>query len=166
MLGMFRKNTDRVRTLAATQNGRTINMDSLPDPVFAEKMLGDGFAILPFDEKVAAPADGEIIDVQDSLHAYGLRTDDGVEILVHIGINTVALGGEGFLSHVKVGDRVKAGDIIAEANLSLIKEKGYEIYTITIITNMDAVKNLRTEDADTVRGKTPVMRYEVVKNKR
>ena len=161
MFGQFKKKTEEPKVLVATQNGRSVDITTLPDPVFAEKMLGDGFAVAPSDGIVAAPADGEIIDVQDSLHAYGIRTDDGLEILVHIGINTVALNGEGFQCHVKVGNRVKAGDVLAEADLGLMKEKGYETYTITLITNMDAVKNLQVEYVDTIRGETPVLTYNI-----
>ena len=161
MFGLFKKKTGEPKVLVATQNGRSVDITTLPDPVFAEKMLGDGFAVAPSDGIVAALADGEIIDVQDSLHAYGIRTDDGLEILVHIGINTVALNGEGFQCHVQVGNRVKAGDVLAEADLGLMKEKGYETYTITLITNMDAVKNLQVEYVDTIRGETPVLTYNI-----
>lgn len=159
MFGIFKKKAEEPKILKATQNGKSVDITTLPDPVFAEKMLGDGFAILPSDGTVVAPVDGTIIDVQDSLHAYGISTEDGLELLVHIGINTVALNGEGFNCHVKVGDKVKAGDVLAEADLSLMKEKGYETYTITLITNMDMVKDLQVRYVDTVRGETPVLEY-------
>ena len=90
--------------MLAGQYGTSGPVESLPEPVFAEKVLGDGYAIAPTDGKVLSPVSGTIIDIQASLHAYGISTDDGLEVLVHIGSNTVSLYGSGFQTKHKVGD--------------------------------------------------------------
>ena len=94
--------------LLATQNGTIVDLKDVPDEAFAQKLLGDGVAILPTDNEVYSPVDGTIIQVSDTLHAYGISTKDGLDILIHIGIDTVELQGEGFEPLVKEGDQVKA----------------------------------------------------------
>ena len=103
MFGILKKDKSKAavskapaNALLAAQNGTIIPIEKLPDPVFSGKVLGDGYAIDPTDGKVLSPVSGTIVDVQDTLHAYCLETDDGLELLVHIGINTVELKGEGF----------------------------------------------------------------------
>ena len=123
-------------------------------------MLGDGVAIIPTDNKVYAPIDGVIIQVYDTLHAYGIQSDDGLDILIHIGINTVELKSQGFTSLVNEGDRVKAGDAIAIADLDFIKSKGYEIYTPILITNIDEVRNISCAYGPVKSGETVVIKYE------
>lgn len=143
----------------ATQTGKAVALADVPDPVFSEKMLGDGVAIIPESNEVFSPVDGKIIDVTDTLHAYCIQSKDGLDILVHIGINTVELKGEGYKSCVKVGDQVKAGDKLAEADLNFIRGKGYEVFTPIIITNMDAVKSISAELGNVQAGKTCVATY-------
>lgn len=145
--------------IAATQNGESVELDLVPDPVFSERLLGDGVAIIPADNEVKSPVSGEVVQVFDSLHAYSIRSDDGLEILVHIGINTVELGGEGFTPKVKDGDRVAKGEILCLADIKLIKEKGYDIFTLIIITNSDDLKSLDILKGKVVGGETPVMEY-------
>lgn len=89
--------------LLAPVEGKVIPIDQVPDPVFAQKMLGDGVAIIPKDGKIYSPIDGTVINVMDSLHAYSFSSDDGVDMIVHFGLETVALNGEGFTAHVKEG---------------------------------------------------------------
>ena len=103
---MFGFSKKKVNELKATQTGELVDIATLPDPVFAEKMLGDGFAIKPSDDKIYSPASGTVIEVQDSLHAYGIETPDGLQLLIHIGINTVELNGEGFTTSIKKGDKI------------------------------------------------------------
>ena len=119
-------------TLLAVQNGKIVPVDTLPDPVFAEKVLGDGYAIDPTDGKVLSPVSGKIVDIQDSLHAYGIETPDGLEVLVHIGINTVSLNGAGFRTKHKVGDTVHAGELLAEVNLNLLEQNQLPKYETDI----------------------------------
>ena len=153
---MFGFSKNKSKELKATQTGELIEITTLPDPVFAEKMLGDGFAIKPSDGKVYSPASGTVIDIQDSLHAYGIETPDGLQLLVHIGINTVDLNGEGFTSHVKKGDKINAGELLATADLDFIKSKGYPTETITLITNLENVKSIKPISPQSVIGGTTV----------
>lgn len=149
----------KTKKLFATQDGNCISIEKVPDPVFSEKMLGDGVAILPTDNVVKSPTDGTIVQVFDTLHAYSIRTGDGLEILVHIGLNTVELKGEGFSPKVKNGDKVKAGDVLCETDINLLREKGYEIYTPIVITNMDAVKSFKPLEGNVRAGETAVIEY-------
>ena len=97
--------------------GTAVAVDQVPDPVFSQKIIGDGAAIEPADGRIVSPVDGEVVSVAPTLHAYGFRTEDGVEILVHFGLETVSLKGECFKAHVEPGDKVKAGDLVAEVDV-------------------------------------------------
>ena len=115
--------------------GKTVNLDDVPDKVFSERLLGDGVAILPEDGMIFSPADGVISSVAEAKHAYGISSDDGTEILIHFGLETVELKGEGFEPLVKSGDRVKKGQLIARVDIELLKQKGYSLLTPVIICN-------------------------------
>ncbi len=114
-------------------SGTVIPIEEVPDETFSTKVLGDGCAIIPSDGKIYSPVDGEISTVADTLHAYGITGDNGVEVLVHFGLETVALKGDGFKCHVKIGDKVKAGDLIAEADLDFLKYMGINTVTPVLI---------------------------------
>lgn len=126
--------------------GQVIRLEDVPDPVFSEKMLGDGAAVLPENGAFCSPVDGKIVQVFDTKHAYSIKSDDGLEILVHIGLNTVELKGQGFTSLVKDGDLVKKGDALCEVNLEYISDVGYQLYTPVLITNMSAVKKMKINE--------------------
>lgn len=145
--------------IVATQTGICIDLDEVPDEVFAGRLLGNGIAIIPSQNEVKSPVDGTVVQVFDTLHAYSIKSDDGLEILVHIGINTVELKGEGFSSSVKEGDRVLKGDTLCIADLQFIKEKGYEIYTPIVIANSDELKTLELLKGKVIAGETAVMEY-------
>ena len=131
-------------------------MEQVPDAVFSQKILGDGVAIIPEDGKIYAPVNGEVASVAETLHAYGFTSDDDLEILIHIGLDSVALKGEGFTSHVQVGDMVKAGDLIAEVDLEFLKSRNVPIITPVLICDdadelpMYAVEGNVTAGKDTV----------------
>ncbi|MDN6162101.1 MAG: glucose PTS transporter subunit IIA [Atopostipes sp.] len=116
-------------------DGEVIPLEEVDDDVFSTKMMGDGIAILPSDGKVYAPVAGEITVTMDSNHAVGILSDDGAEILIHVGLDTVEMEGKGFSSHISKGDRVSAGDLLLEADLDTIKENDYDTTTMVIITN-------------------------------
>ncbi len=117
------------KSVYAPINGKAVSLDEVPDPVFADKVLGEGCAIIPTDGKIYSPVNGVVSSVAETLHAYGFTSDEDLEVLIHFGLETVSLKGEGFTAHVKEGDRVKVGDLIAEVNMDMIREK--ELNTIT-----------------------------------
>ena len=139
--------------------GQVIKLEDVPDPVFSEKILGDGVAVLPENGAFCSPVDGKIVQVFDTKHAYSLRSDDGLDILVHIGLNTVELKGKGFKSLVNDGDLVKKGDALCEVNLELITDMGYQLYTPILITNMSEVKKIEVNEKK-VEQKEPLFTYE------
>lgn len=130
---MFGK--DEGEILLAPMNGTFLAVQEVPDPTFAEEMLGPGVAIMPTEGKLYAPADGVMTLVFDTLHAVAMTTTDGAELLFHIGLDTVKEQGEGFTAHIKVDDKVKAGDLLVSFDLAALKEKGYNLITPMILTN-------------------------------
>lgn len=144
----FKKESTKENYIYAPADGVCITLSQVPDPVFSEKMLGDGIAILPNSGKIASPVSGTLSEVTSTKHAYGITTDDGLEILVHIGIDTVNLAGEGFETTLKKGDKVKMGDTLATVDLELLKEKGYDLHTPVIITNMGSIKNMKLAEGN------------------
>ncbi len=130
----------KVSDIISPLNGSTVPLESVPDEVFSQKILGDGIAVIPTDGKIYSPVDGIISSIAETFHAYGFRSDDGPEILVHFGLETVSLKGEGFTSHVKVGDRVKKGDLVAEVDLQLLRQ--HNINTLTPVLVCDGADDL------------------------
>lgn len=123
--------------IGAPVKGQAVPLSDVSDPVFGEGMMGQGMAIRPSEGRICAPADGEISLLFDTLHAVSMTTTDGVEILVHVGLDTVALKGEHFTAHVKTGDTVKKGDLLLEVDFEQIKAAGYDTITPVIICNTD-----------------------------
>ncbi|RWZ58861.1 PTS glucose transporter subunit IIA [Halobacillus fulvus] len=123
--------------LVAPINGKVVSLDEVDDPVFSQRMMGDGVAIEPADGKVVSPVSGEIVQIFPTNHAVGIKTKSGVEVLVHIGLETVAMEGEGFEGHVKTGDHVDAGDHLITFDTELVKEKAKSTITPVVITNFD-----------------------------
>ncbi len=149
-----------VHDIVSAANGQVIRVEDVPDDVFASKALGDGVAVILEDGKVYAPADGEISMVAETLHAYGITTPDGLELLVHIGVNTVELNGQGFQPQVKEGDKVKAGDLLCIVDMALMKSKGYPMHTPILLTNGDDCGEIQLLPAKKAQaGKTVVARY-------
>ena len=120
-------------------------LDEAPDAVFAERMLGDGLAIDPLGSSLHAPCDGRVISVHGKRHAVTLRADNGAEILMHVGLETVGLGGEGFEVHVRDGDLVKAGDRLISFDLDLLSQRAKSLITPVVITNPEAFRIVRRE---------------------
>ena len=117
--------------------GKVIPLSEIPDDTFASGVLGEGCGIVPAEGKVVAPFDGEVTTVAESKHAIGLASPDGMELLIHVGINTVEMNGEGFTLHVSEGDRVKAGQLLLDFDLALIAQKGYPTTTAVLLTNSE-----------------------------
>lgn len=136
MLRFGKKNVE----LYGFMNGDLIPLEEVEDPLFAQKMLGDGFAIEPTNGDIFAPVGGKFTVVFPTLHAYGIKTQNNVEVLLHIGLETVGLDGEGFESFVKVGEKVKQGDLIGRVDLNLVKEKGCLTTSMCILTSGESIK--------------------------
>lgn len=130
---MEETNVNNTNQIFSPLGGKTLPLDSVPDEVFSGRVLGDGCAILPESGKIYSPVNGVISSVAETKHAYGFTSDEGIEVLVHFGLETVALKGEGFTVFVKAGDRVKVGDLVAEVNTDLLKEKGINLITPVLI---------------------------------
>lgn len=134
-------------------------LDKCKDDVFAQKALGDGILISPAEGKVYAPFDGEIMMIFDTLHAIALKTNDGLEMIIHVGLNTVELNGEGFTPHIKNGDVIKKGQLLLEFDIDAFKEKGIDVSTPVIVTNMEQVKEMTPVYGPTETG-SPVLHIE------
>ncbi|MFF2877424.1 PTS glucose transporter subunit IIA [Gottfriedia sp. NPDC057991] len=137
------KETAKEVVIKAPLTGEIHPLSEVPDPVFAEKMMGDGFAITPSEGVVVAPFDGEIVQVFHTKHAIGIRSNEGVEILIHVGLETVKLNGEGFDAHITEGQKVNAGDHLLTFNIDYIKENAKSTITPVIFTNGDALENIK-----------------------
>ena len=138
-------------------NGEIIPLDQVPDPVFSQKMLGEGVAIMPKQGSIHSPIEGTIILVSDTKHAIGLRSSDGTEILIHIGLETVSLKGNGFTVLVKAGDAVSVGQSLIEVDWDYISEHAKSIITPIVITN-SAERNVKCEVAkEGIMGETVLM---------
>ena len=134
--------------LAAPVAGKIVPLSKVEDAIFSSEMLGKGIAILPEENIVKSPVKGEIVTIFDTQHAIGLKTDDDVEVLIHIGIDTVNLKGQYFNALAKVGDRVEVGTPIMEVDFAAVKEAGYDIITPVIVTNTAAFKNILGTDQE------------------
>ncbi len=162
MFSLFKKKKNEApanpNELKAFLTGKVIPIEEVKDPVFSTKMLGNGLAIEPTDELILAPCDGEISTVMaDSKHAVGITAVNGMELLIHEGVDTVALKGEGFTLFVKEGDAVKAGDKLIRFDAEFIKSKGYQITCILAVTNSDDYPNMKLyTDIDAVAGETVI----------
>lgn len=123
--------------LYAPLNGKVVPITEVPDPTFAEGLLGDGVAIIPTDGKVYSPVDGVVETMFDTGHACCLKSSTGVEILIHVGLETVGLNGAPFTIHCKNGDQVKKGQLLFEASLETIQAAGLPIITPVLVCNSD-----------------------------
>lgn len=135
--------------LVSPLSGSVLHLNQLPDPAF--QWMGEGIAISPASGEVVSPADGEVILIFPTKHAIGIRTEDGVEVLIHIGIDTVCMGGEGFVCHVKVGDRVMMGQRLVTCSLELIAKKAQSIFTPIVITNPGKFSRVLSTDKEHVQ---------------
>ncbi|MEQ5402009.1 beta-glucoside-specific PTS transporter subunit IIABC [Providencia rettgeri] len=143
--------------LFAPISGETLALEQVPDTVFANKIIGDGIAIIPSDNKIYAPTDGTISMVTPSKHAIGLTTHEGLDILIHVGIDTVSLNGEGFILHVNEKDSVKAGDLLIEFDIENITKHSLSTITPVLITNFDEFSELQVTNQKHVISNTTTL---------
>ncbi len=135
--------SEATATVNAPMSGRVVTLDEVNDKVFASRVLGEGVGIVPSDGHVVAPVNGVLLTVPKSGHAFGIKTDDGVEVLVHVGIDTVRLKGEHFSVAVQKGERVNTGDLMAKVNLDGIREAGFDTTTVVVVTNTKALASVK-----------------------
>jgi len=137
--------------------GTAIPLDQVPDPVFSQKIIGDGIAVIPTEGNIVSPVDGQVASVAETLHAYGFRTEDGLELLIHVGLETVGLKGQCFEVFVKPGDKVKAGDPVAKVDLEFLAAKKINPVTPVLICGGMEGKSLDYHEGQAEAGKTPVL---------
>ena len=154
----FKGVTDEVNSVA---DGEVINIEDVKDPVFSQKMMGDGFAVEPENGHIVSPVAGKVTSVFPTKHALGLVTDNGLEVLVHIGLDTVSLEGKPFEVKVSEGQTVAAGDLLVEADLDAIRAAGRETSTIVVFTNADAIKSVKVEHTGKLVANAPVATVEL-----
>ena len=154
----FKGVTEDVHSVA---DGQVINIEDVKDPVFSQKMMGDGFAVKPENGKIVSPVSGKVASIFPTKHALGLVTDNGLEVLVHIGLDTVSLEGKPFDVKVTEGQTVAAGDLLVEANLDAIREAGRETSTVVVFTNTDAIKSVKVEHTGKLAANAPVAKVEL-----
>ena len=143
--------------ILAPLTGKAVPLSEVPDPVFSDKVLGDGVAIIPADGKIVSPVDGEISTVAETGHAYGFTSEGGQEILVHVGLETVSLNGECFKVYGKAGDKVKKGDLVAEVDLGYLKEKEINPITPVLLCSDTEGKELQYGEGEVEAGKSAVL---------
>ena len=143
--------------LYAPIEGETVELSKVSDPTFGQEILGKGVAILPSVGKVYAPIDGTVEMVFDTKHAITMRTDSGMEILIHVGLDTVTLNGAPFTAHVAAGDKVKAGDLMLDFDIEAIQGAGLEIISPIIICNTADYSEIQPVTGKTVTTKDTVM---------
>lgn len=136
---MFEKNA-KIISLKAVEDGRTIPMDEVNDQTFAQELLGPGIAIVPSNGTVVSPIDGTIATVMDTKHAVCIQGEDGLELIVHAGLDTVELNGKYYQTYKEIGDQVNAGDVLLEFDLEEIAKAGYDVTTPIVITNLGDYK--------------------------
>ena len=154
----FKGVTEEVHSVA---DGQVINIEDVKDPVFSQKMMGDGFAVEPDNGRIVSPVAGKVTSVFPTKHALGLVTDNGLEVLVHIGLDTVSLEGKPFEVKVSEGQTVAAGDLLVEADLDAIRAAGRETSTIVVFTNADAIKSVKVEHTGKLAANAPVATVEL-----
>ncbi|VAX76941.1 PTS system glucose-specific EIIA component [Serratia symbiotica] len=151
------KETSTIEIIAPL-SGEIINIEDVPDVVFADKIVGDGIAIKPSGDKIVAPINGTIGKIFDTNHAFSIKSDNGIELFVHFGIDTIELKGEGFKRIAEEGQHLKKGTIIIEFNLNVLEEKAKSILSPVVISNMSEVKELIKLSGHVIAGETPIIR--------
>lgn len=154
----FKGLTEEVYSVA---DGQVVALEQVKDPVFAQKMMGDGFAVEPANGNIVSPVSGTVSSIFPTKHALGIVTEAGLEVLVHIGLDTVSLEGKPFTVHVAEGQKVSAGDLLVTADLDAIRAAGRETSTVVVFTNGDAIKSVKLEKTGSLAAKTAVAKVEL-----
>lgn len=150
-----------IEEVYSVADGQVVALEQVKDPVFAQKMMGDGFAVEPANGNIVSPASGTVSSIFPTKHALGIVTEAGLEVLVHIGLDTVSLEGKPFTVHVAEGQKVVAGDLLVTADLDAIRAAGRETSTVVVFTNGDAIKSVKLEKTGSLAAKTAVAKVEL-----
>lgn len=143
-------------TIGAVAEGKAVLLSSVNDPTFAQELLGKGIAIIPSDGKFYSPVDGEVGLVFETKHAISITSNEGAEILIHIGLDTVKLKGEHYEAHVAAGDKVSKGDLLLTVDIEAVKAAGYDVITPIIICNTDDYESVEAITGNVKQGEDVV----------
>lgn len=156
---LFGKKEEPVKvSITSPATGKFVDLTDVPDPTFSEKMMGEGFAVEPSEGKIVSPVDGKVVQVFPTKHAVGIKSSEGLDVLIHIGLETVSLNGEGFEGRVSEGTKVKRGDVLVEFAIEDVKEKAKSMITPVVFTEGNQVDNLqRKEVSSLTAGETEIM---------
>lgn len=158
-MGLFGKNKRKgIYELTSVVAGKAVSIKDVEDPTFSEEILGKGVAVIPEDNRITAPCDGKVDLIFPTGHAVNIVSEFGAEILIHIGLDTVQLKGEGFKKIVKDGDNVKKGDVLIEFDKEGISQKGYNLITPVIICNSDNYSKIESVLSDRVTNNDVILR--------
>jgi phosphocarrier protein FPr len=143
--------------LVAPLSGHLLPIETVPDPVFAQKMVGDGVSLDPVSQSLVSPCDGTVTQIHSAGHAVTITTMEGVEVLMHIGLDTVMLKGQGFTPRVKTGETVARGDVLIDFDADFVATHARSLLTQIVVTNMGLVRDLQTHAGDVVAGQDPIL---------
>lgn len=141
-MGLFSRR--KKEEFVSPMKGTLLPLDQVPDPVFSQRVMGDGFAVELSGGEVLAPMSGTIVTAFPTGHAFGIKTDDEMELLIHIGIDTVNLNGKGFEVQVREGDAVKQGDVLVKVDVDYVKEQGKSIVSPVVFTSGEKIELLKS----------------------
>ncbi|MDG6882035.1 Glucose-specific phosphotransferase enzyme IIA component [Phocoenobacter uteri] len=156
LFGSKKPETKEVK-IYAPLTGEIVSLEDVPDVVFSEKIVGDGVAIRPAGDTLVAPVNGTIGKIFETNHAFSIESEEGVELFVHFGVDTVELKGEGFTRIATEGQKVKVGEPIIKYDLAVLEEKAKSVLTPVVISNMDEISNLVKKSGSVVEGETVVL---------
>lgn len=151
------ENASKEVKIYAPLSGEIVNIEDVPDVVFSEKIVGDGIAIRPNGDTIVAPVNGTIGKIFETNHAFSIESEEGVELFVHFGIDTVELKGEGFTRLAEEGQKVKVGEPVIKFDLAFLTEKAKSVLTPVVISNMDEISNLQKLSGEVVQGQSVVL---------
>ncbi|MGY4690205.1 PTS sugar transporter subunit IIA [Salibacterium sp. K-3] len=155
---LLRRNDSKTVAITAPVTGTYIDLKDVPDPTFSEKMMGDGFAVEPEEGRLVSPVKGRIVQVFPTMHAIGIKSEEGLDILIHIGLETVAMQGEGFDVYVKEGDKVKSGEPLIDFSIDRVREQAKSAVTPLVLTEQSQISAMeRMEVTNVTAGETAVI---------
>ncbi|MDE4542660.1 MULTISPECIES: PTS glucose transporter subunit IIA [unclassified Thermoanaerobacterium] len=156
MLNIFRKSCRRL-LIKAPVDGEIVDIVEVPDEVFAQKLVGDGVAVNPKSDIFVSPVEGVITTVFPTKHAIGIKTIEGIEIMIHVGVDTVKLNGEGFTTFINEGDKVKVGDKLLQINKLILESKAKSLISPIIIINTERIKEMNKIIGSVTAGETDII---------